>query len=270
MTKVAIVGAAGRMGRLLMRGTLEASDLALAAALEGPEHPDLGTDAGTLCGASACGLALEAVGAPSLARAELVIDFSLPEGTRALLQTAQTQALVVGVTGLETADRAALSQYAQRAPVVVASNFSTGINVLVGLVSQAAAMLPDHDLEIVEMHHNRKQDAPSGTAHSLARAAAEARGQRPEDHTLYGRQGNIGPRVAREIGVHALRGGDVAGEHTVYLAGAGERLALGHLATSRQAFADGALRAARWVVKQPPGLYSMQDVMGFSRRTSGT
>ncbi len=255
MIPVAVNGAAGRMGRLLVAGITAAPDLELVAAFEGRDHTQLGETLG--------GVALQTVDAPAVARARVLIDFSLPAGTRTLLHFVTDQALVCGVTGLDDLTQGALQAHSGSAAVVVASNFSTGVNVLLGLVSQAAATLADHDLEIVEMHHNRKRDAPSGTAQSLAQAAADARAIALDDHAVHGRRGDVGPRAPGEIGLHALRGGDVAGEHTVYLAGAGERLALSHLATSRQAFADGALRAARWAASQAPGRYDMQDVLGF-------
>jgi 4-hydroxy-tetrahydrodipicolinate reductase len=248
------------MGRLLIAGTLASPELRLSAAID---RAETGVDAGEFVGSAACGVTITDLAETSLANTDVVVDFSLPAGTQDLMQRVTDQALVIGVTGLDDRTQALLRQHSERAPVVVASNFSTGINVLLGLVAQAAGMLRDYDLEIVEMHHNRKRDAPSGTARSLAEAAAQARGVDLQAHVLYGRQGDLGPRPSGQIAVHALRGGDIAGEHTVYLAGGGERLALSHLATSRQAFADGALRAAGWAVRQPPGFYSMRDVLGF-------
>jgi len=189
--------------------------------------------------------------------AQVVIDFSLPQGTAELLRTVELP-LVVGTTGLDSATEAALRAHAERHPVVWASNFSTGVNLLFELVRTASSALPDYDLEIVEMHHRHKVDAPSGTARSLAQAASEGRGS-----VVHGREGHTGERPPGEIGMHALRGGDVAGEHMVYLAGPGERLQLGHLATSRRSFAEGAIRAARWVVGKPPKLYTMREVLGL-------
>ncbi|MCB9764897.1 MAG: 4-hydroxy-tetrahydrodipicolinate reductase [Alphaproteobacteria bacterium] len=251
------------MGRLLTAGVLGHDQLQLAAATERAGHPNLGGDVGHLCGKWHAGVALETPSPDVLERARVVIDFSLPEGTRVLVDALGGQALVVGTTGLEGADRQRLREYAERAPVVLASNFSTGVNLLLGLVKRAARLLPDYDVEIVEMHHRHKRDAPSGTALSLGRAVAIGRGQSLDALAVHGREGLVGARPDREIGFHALRGGDVAGEHTVYLAGPGERLQLGHLATSREAFAGGALRAAVWLADQPPGLYSMQDVLGL-------
>ncbi len=261
--RVAISGAAGQMGQLLLAGTIRASDLTLSAALDRGDHPDQGKDAGSLCGLWPTSVPLGVLSPLTLSDTDVVVDFSLPAGTRELLGAAGGQALVIGVTGLDQDLTDALHAYAKRAPVLIATNFSTGVNVLLGLVEQAAGILSDYDLEIVEMHHNRKRDAPSGTACSLAEAGARGRGVDLVGRTVHGRHGEPGPRSQGEIGLHAVRGGDIAGEHTVYLAGSGERLALTHLATSRAAFADGALRAARWVHGKPPGLYTMPQVLGF-------
>lgn len=263
IARVAISGAAGHMGRLLLAETIRASDLVLSAALDRGNHPDQGADAGPLCGLWPTRIPLGVISPLTLSDTDVVVDFSLPAGTAELLVAAGGQALIIGVTGLDADQTAAVHAYAKRAPVVMATNFSTGVNVLLGLVEQAAGILADYDLEIVEMHHNRKRDAPSGTAKSLALAGARGRGVTLEGREVHGRQGALGPRSQGEIGLHAVRGGDVAGEHTVYLAGGGERLSLTHLATSRHAFVEGALRAARWAVSQPPGLYSMVDVLGF-------
>ncbi|MCB9795610.1 MAG: 4-hydroxy-tetrahydrodipicolinate reductase [Alphaproteobacteria bacterium] len=263
MISVGVQGAAGRMGRLLVAGIMEAEDLQLGAMIERRAHPELGKDAGQLAGQPRMGVLLGPMGGQGHQGCDVIIDFSLPEGTRALLDSAPGCALVIGTTGLGDALRADLRAYAERHPVVLASNFSTGVNLLLGLVAQAAALAPDYHVEIVEMHHRHKVDAPSGTALSLGRAVAEARGQSLSSLAVHGREGRTGARSDQEIGFHSLRGGDVAGEHTVYLAGPGERLSLGHLATSRSAFAGGALRAARWVVGQAPGLYDMQDVLGL-------
>ena len=239
--RVAVNGAAGRMGRVLVDLVEQAPDLELSG--QGEHSAPLGPE--------------------PLAATDVVIDFSLPQGTHALLGVLDGQALVVGTTGLGPATLALLQAYSARAPVVFASNYSTGVTLLFGLAAQAASVLSDYHVEIVEMHHARKRDAPSGTALSLGRVIAEARCVDLDERARHGREGEVGPRTQAEIGFHAVRGGDVAGEHTVYLAGPGERLMLGHLATSRQAFATGAIRAARWVPGQPPGLYDMQDVLGL-------
>lgn len=261
--RVAINGAAGRMGRILLASALVDEGVRLVAATDRPSHPSRGVDAGQLCGKWTTGISLDTPRPGIYDAADVVVDFSLPEGVPPLLEQLRGQALVLGTTGLDDAQRALVEGYALRAPVVMASNFSTGVNLLLGLVSQAARLLPDYDVEIVEMHHRHKRDAPSGTALSLGQAVAKARGESLEVVAQHGRHGLLGPRTDVEIGIHALRGGDVAGEHTVYLAGAGERLCLGHLATSRESFGNGALRAAHWALGQAPGLYDMQDVLGL-------
>lgn len=194
-------------------------------------------------------------------QAQVVIDFSLAPGPLELIKGLQGQALVTGCTGLDAEQTAALQAYAARGPLLWASNFSSGMNLLFELAAQAARSLPDYHLEIVEMHHGLKKDAPSGSALTLAQGCAAARGVDLQEQLRHGRQGHTGTRTAKEIGMHALRGGDVAGEHTLYLAGPGERLMLGHLTTSRTAFAGGAVRAARWLVGKKPGAYTMGQVL---------
>lgn len=199
------------------------------------------------------------------ADAEVVVDFSAPSALEAALPHLGAAALVTGTTGLSEAIEAALRARAHEGVVVAAANFSTGVALLNDLVARAAAALPDYDLEIVEAHHRFKRDAPSGTARVLARAAATARGVVLDDVAVHGREGDTGPRVAGSIGVHAVRGGDTVGDHTVWLAGDGERVELRHVATSRDTFARGALRAARWTRGRPPGAYDLRDVLGLVR-----
>jgi 4-hydroxy-tetrahydrodipicolinate reductase len=261
MNRIGINGAAGRMGQLLCARVLGAEDLHLEVATDLAQFS--GKDVGEMVGMGPRSIRLTCPEPGGYANCDVVVDFSLAEGTTKLLTVLGNQALVVGTTGLTEASAMELGHHARRNPVVLAANFSTGVNVLLSLVEQAARLLPDYDMEIVEMHHSRKRDAPSGTALALAKAAADARGVDPSETVVYGRVGDAGPRPKGEIGVHAIRGGDIAGEHRVFLCGPGERLELGHVATSRAAFADGALRAARWLKGQPPGLYSMQDVLGL-------
>jgi 4-hydroxy-tetrahydrodipicolinate reductase len=262
MIRIGINGAAGRMGQLLCARVLSSSDLQLCVATDLPKFS--GKDVGEMVGLGARGIALAQPEPGGYSNCDVVVDFSLAEGTVKLLRCLGKQALVVGTTGLNEDSATALGRHAQNNAVVLAANFSTGVNVLLGLAAQAAKLLPDHDIEIVEMHHSRKRDAPSGTALALAKAICDARGVDPSEKVVYGRAGDAGPRPKGEIGVHALRGGDIAGEHTISLSGPGERLELGHFATSRAAFADGALQAARWLKGRPVGLYSMQDVLGLS------
>lgn len=243
MTRVIIHGSRGRMGRAL-----------LACAERLPEIETVGeVDQGD---------DLEAV----IDRADVVVDFSLHHAvpTVAKLCGRYGKALVSGTTGLKDEERAELEAAARLVPVVWASNFSTGVNTLFWLTRKAASILgPSYDLEVVEMHHRLKQDAPSGTATTLAEILAEVRGQQLDQVARHGRQGVVGARTDEEIGVHALRGGDVVGDHTVIFATSGERVELTHKASSRDTFANGALRAAAWVRSQSPGLYDMQAVLGL-------
>jgi 4-hydroxy-tetrahydrodipicolinate reductase len=250
------------MGRLVCGEVLAAHDLRLVAAVgrHGPEH---GTDVGTLCGRAPAGLTVSELAEGELAAADVVIDFSLPEALEKALPGLGRAALVTGTTGLSEAQRAALDARAEVAPVLAAANFSVGVNLLLGLVRKAAAALPDFDVEIVEAHHRHKIDAPSGTALALGGAVAEARGVDLDALAVHGRKGRTGERPPGQIGFHALRGGDVAGEHTVSLLGTGERLSLSHAASSRAVFAAGAVRAARWVCGRAPGRYHMADVLGL-------
>lgn len=258
--RVAVLGS-GRMGRLVIQEVLEAPDLTLAEVLTRPGSDAIGTDAGVLVGKPACGVLVE--GLTRAPQADVVVDFSLPAGLDAALDLLSGAALVSGTTGLSPETTAKLNRYAQRAPVLHAANFSTGVNLLLDLVERAARALPDYDIEVVEAHHRHKRDAPSGTALALGRAAARGRGITLEDHLVHGRQGETGERPAGQIGMHALRLGDVAGEHTVWLAGPGERVAIGHIATSRATFARGAVLAARWLAGRPAGAYRMAQVLGL-------
>jgi len=206
---------------------------------------------------------LEAV----LGSSDVVIDFSLPEATLGVmgLCAQQRKPLVLGTTGHHAELRTQLANGSWPIPIVWAANYSTGVNTLFWLTGKAAEILgPDFDLEVVEMHHRHKQDAPSGTATTLAEILARARQQHLSEVARHGRVGITGARTRAEIGLHALRGGDVVGDHTVIFAATGERLELTHKASSRETFAQGALRAARWVVGKPPGIYSMQDVLGLA------
>jgi 4-hydroxy-tetrahydrodipicolinate reductase len=255
--RVIVHGAAGRMGRTLVEAVRAAGDLELVAALDRPDHPDLGREV-------APGIKLGADASAVLRSADVAIDFSLPAAAAALAEQASQAeiALVIATTGLEAPQQARVRAAAARVPIVMAPNFSIGVNVLLALVAEAARLLPDYDVDILECHHGTKVDAPSGTALALGRAVAAARGQDFDAVAVYRREGQIGVRRPGSIGMQTLRLGDSPGEHTVYFAGPGERIELGSRALSRANFASGACRAARWVIGKPPGLYSMRDVMG--------
>lgn len=197
---------------------------------------------------------------------DVVIDFSSHNATAAItaLCAAHHKAMVIGTTGHSSQDRSHITDLSSQIPMVVSSNFSMGVNILFWLTRKAAEILgPGFDLEILEMHHRHKRDAPSGTARTLAEILANVRQKQVEAVIRHGRSGIVGERTEAEIGIHSLRGGDVVGDHTVIFAGAGERVELAHKASSRETFANGALRAAQWVVNQNPGLYDMQDVLGL-------
>jgi 4-hydroxy-tetrahydrodipicolinate reductase len=269
MMRVAVPGCAGRMGRALVQAVSAAEDMTLSGASEARGSAAVGGDAGLCAGLSPLDVEVTDDLDRLLEGADGVIDFTLPEVTGVLVPRCAGRGLplVVGTTGLTEAHRATLEDAAGRIPVVFAPNMSIGVNVLLRLVQEAARLLgPAYDLEIVEAHHNRKVDAPSGTALALARALAEATGdQGPlEQRGCYSRHGQIGARPPRQIGIQTVRGGDLVGEHTVMYLGHGERLELTHRASSRQTFARGAVRALRWAAGRPPGLYSMQDVLGLS------
>jgi 4-hydroxy-tetrahydrodipicolinate reductase len=257
--RLGVVGASGRMGRAVIR-LASADGIAIAWAVAATE---VDRDAGELAGLGSLGVrVVEGLGLVDLAAADVVIDFSAPKVTGALapLAAACGVAMVTGTTGLDEAARDAVAGAAARIPVLAEPNMSVGVHVLARMVAEAAVALDDFDIEIVETHHGAKIDAPSGTALRLADVAARARGG--ETHQVHGRQGKPGVRPKSDIGMHAVRGGDVIGDHVVHLFGGGERLELTHRATSRDVFAHGALRAARWIVGKPAGAYTLRDVLG--------
>ncbi len=261
--RIGVLGATGRMGRRVIALASEADDLQVMAAVAHEGSEAEGVDAGLLAGVGPIGVAVHPPTEGVFADCDVVIDFSLPEGTLQALPLLGGAALVSGVTGLSAEGEAQVQARAEQAPVLVAGNFSTGANVLAHLVEAAARALPAHDIEVVEAHHRRKADAPSGTALLLGRAAAKGRGLDHDAAAIHGREGHTGLRPSDQIGYHAIRGGDVVGDHTVWLAGEGDRLLLGHVATSRDTFAHGALRAARWLHGKAPGMYTMAQVLGL-------
>ena len=265
--KIGIAGAAGRMGRMLAAAVVETPGAELAGGLERGDHPALGTDVAAGAGLAACGGTIGDDAEALFAVANVVLDFTTP-GTLLMLAPLAAgagKAYVVGTTGLGDDHFAALAEAARSVPIVQAANMSIGVNLLLGLIAEAATALgPDYDLEIVEMHHRHKVDAPSGTALAFGEAAAAARGQRLADLSVRSRDGHTGKRPAGAIGFASLRGGDVVGEHQAIFAGDGERIELGHKASSRAVFARGAVRAALWTASRPPGLYGMRHVLGFA------
>lgn len=264
--RIGITGAAGRMGRMLVLEVLASAEAELAGGIERPGHPSLGDDIAALAGAPACGQRLGDDAAALFAAADAVIDFSAPDAVAAHARlAAQTgTALVVGVTGLAAEHQAALAAAGRVVPVVQAANMSVGVNLLLGLTRKVAATLgADYDIEIVEMHHRHKVDAPSGTALALGEAAAAGRQVALAEVAVRSRDGHTGARQSGAIGFATLRGGDVVGEHSVIFAAEGERIELTHKASSRAVFAKGAVRAALWTAGRPPGVYGMADVLGL-------
>jgi 4-hydroxy-tetrahydrodipicolinate reductase len=254
------------MGRLLLALARDDARLAVVGAVEAPNHPSVGRDAGEIAGGAALGVriadALDAVCRPE----HVVLDFTAPAATlvHAGIAAERGAALVVGTTGFDAGQRRALDDVARRTRTVLAPNMSVGVTVLTELVTAAARLLgASFDAEIVELHHHAKKDAPSGTALALGRAIAAARGLDFDAAAVLAREGVVGARRPDEIGIVALRAGDAVGDHTVVFGGLGERIELTHRAQSRECLARGALRAALWVAGRPPGVYSMRDVLGL-------
>lgn len=264
--RVGVVGCAGRMGRAVLHEVLAAPDLVLAGGVERSGHPELGRDLGLLAGAPAAGVVAQDDLGALLATADALIDFSAPEASleHARACAERGRPLVIGTTGFSAEQDLELSRLAGQFPLLVAPNMSLGVNLLLLLTKQVAQALgPEFDIEILEMHHRQKRDAPSGTALALGRAAAEGRNIRLEEAAIRVRDGLTGPRQRGTIGFATLRGGDVVGDHTVIFAGDGERIVLQHLAADRRIYARGAVAAARWLVGRPPGRYGMRDVLGL-------
>lgn len=266
--RLAVLGASGRMGSMLVRAACEHPDAQVVGAVERPGSPAIGEDAGTLAGCSALGIAVTDAIGPLLTEIDGILDFTVPDATAALAPLAARHGLVhvVGTTGLGDAEFGALHGAARSgARIVQSGNMSLGVNLLAVLVRQAAQALgPDWDVEIVEMHHRMKIDAPSGTALLLGEAAAEGRAVPLAAHSARGRDGHTGARRDGDIGFASLRGGTVVGDHTVVFAGAGERIELTHRAEDRGLFARGAVAAALWAAGRPAGFYSMADVLGLA------
>jgi 4-hydroxy-tetrahydrodipicolinate reductase len=266
MIKVIVIGAAGRMGRRLVVNIVESNDLKLAGAIEAVECSLVGQDAGVTAGVGPSGVMITTDLSAVIAEADAIIDFSIGNVVaNAQLAVDAGCSVVIGTTALSDDDKATLTKMAKAGGrIVQAPNMSVGVNVLFHLCSQVTDILGDeYDIEIVEMHHNQKKDAPSGTAVRLAEVIVEARKLSYEKDVVHGREGMVGARKPNEIGMHAVRGGDVVGDHTVTFATGGERVELTHKASSRDTFAKGALRATRFLATAEAGLYDMQDVLGL-------
>jgi 4-hydroxy-tetrahydrodipicolinate reductase len=261
--RIALVGVNGRMGRALVQAVQEDVLSLLTAAYVRTGSSLVGVDIGEVAGSGRLGVLLS--DQLDVHQWDVLIDFTRPEACMAYMQACvnANKPMVIGTTGFSESELQAMQQAAQHIPIVFAPNFSVGVNLLLGLVAQAAKVLHDYDIEIIEAHHRFKVDAPSGTALRLGQAAADALGRDLNACAVYGREGITGERDRQQIGFATVRGGDVVGDHTVLFAGLGERVELTHKASSRLTFAQGAVRAAHWVKNREAGLYDMQDVLGL-------
>lgn len=263
---IAIAGAGGRMGRVLIEAAREATDIELLAATEYAGSAFIGMDAGELAGIGRNGVVIRESLEQAGARPDTVIDFTRPEPTLSHLAWCRAHGvrMVIGTTGFDADGRAAIADAARDIPIVFAANFSVGVNLCLGLLDTAARVLGDGvDIEIIEAHHRHKVDAPSGTALRMGEVVAAALGRDLRECAVYGREGHTGERDRRTIGFETIRAGDIVGEHTVMFADIGERVEITHKASSRMTFARGAMRAASWLADREPGLYDMQDVLGL-------
>jgi 4-hydroxy-tetrahydrodipicolinate reductase len=264
--RIAIAGASGRMGRILLEATLKDPDFRLAAAFDHPGSVVIGQDAGLLVGQSAADIQVTADTRAGLAGSDCLIDFTRPEGTLAHLKYCEAAgvAMVIGTTGFDAAGKARIAEAARRIPIVFAPNMAVGVNLVFHLLSVAAQSLRDgYDVEIIEAHHRMKVDAPSGTALRMGEVIASAQGKTLADCATYGREGHTGERDGAAIGFATVRGGDIVGDHTAMFCGTGERIEISHRAASRMPYALGSLRAARFLAVRENGLFDMQHVLGF-------
>ena len=263
--KIAIAGATGRMGKMLIEAVLNTPDAQLVGALEHTGSTQVGEDAGAFLGKKT-GVTITTDIAAALSDAEYLIDFTRPEGTMAHLAVAQKTGskMIIGTTGLNAEQLDSLKIASKNLAIVFAPNMSVGVNVTFKLLEVAAKMLSEgYDIEVIEAHHRHKVDAPSGTALRMGEVIAEALGEKLDEVAVYAREGHTGERKQGSIGFATIRGGDIVGDHTVLFAGEGERIEISHKSSSRQSYAQGSLRAARFLQKQPTGLFDMQDVLGL-------
>lgn len=266
--RVAIAGAGGRMGRQLIQAADGIPGVKLTVALGRHGSSSCGMDAGTLAGLPPLGLTVTTEADAQADAFDVLVDFTRPAGLLAMLEVClrHNKALVTGTTGLDETARAALQRAAEQIPIVFSANFSIGVNVMLRVLEKVSAVMGDYcDIEIVEAHHRHKVDAPSGTALAMGETIARATGRDLQTCAVWARHGHTGERPAGAIGFATLRAGDIVGEHTAIFADIGERLEISHRASSRMTFASGALHAARWVMQQPPGLYSMTDVLALDK-----
>ncbi len=267
MIKIAVTGAAGRMGGRIITAIHEAEGMELAGACERTGHDMIGQDAGLIAGCGELGVRICGDLAAAMETAEVLIDFTFPDVTLQNMAVCADlgKMIVIGSTGFTPEQRAEAETLAAKIPVVLAPNMSVGVNACFKLLKETAKILGDgFDVEIVELHHNKKKDSPSGTAVRMGEVVAEALGRDYNQVANYHREGMCGERSKEEIGMQTVRGGDIVGEHTVYFIGMGERIEISHRAMSRDMFARGAVRAAGWLAGKKPGMYDMQDVLGLN------
>jgi len=265
-TKVIIVGAAGRMGKRFIALSIETGDFDIVGAVEMPDHPDLGKDAGLIAGVGQ--LNLDITDTYPITDANVVVDFSLPDAITKTLDFCVKNKipLVSGQTGLNASQKEQVSKASQAIPILYTTNMSVGMNVLFSLVGKAASMLgEEYDIEIIEQHHRFKKDAPSGSALTIAEKICDATGRNIDESLINGREGKEALRKKGEIGMHAIRAGDITGIHSVIFSCLGETVTINHTAHSRDTFIRGSLRAAKWIVNQKPSLYSMVDLLGLTK-----
>lgn len=265
-TRIAINGAAGRMGKCLIQAVEQTEGLVLSAAIDRPESTLIGADAGELAGVGKLGVAITSDVAQAATDSDVFIDFTLPEVTMALIPhcVANDCRLVIGTTGFSAEQKQAIEEAAQQTATVLAPNMSVGVNLSLKLLDIAARVLGDDvDIEVIEAHHRHKVDAPSGTALRMGEVVADALGRDLDKCAIYGREGRTGERDRETIGFATVRAGDIVGDHTVLFAAEGERVEITHKASSRMTFANGAMRASSWLMNQQSGLYDMQDVLGL-------
>ena len=265
--KVGVIGAGGRMGRMLIEAVQDNSQTTLNAAIERQGSSLVGADAGEVAAIGRLEVQIVDDLKAVINDIDVLIDFSLPDATEQNMQicAANSVAMVIGTTGFNEQQEQVLAKASEKIAIVYAGNYSTGVNLSLKLLSMAAKTFgEDADVEVIEAHHKHKIDAPSGTAYMMAEAVAEARGQNLKDVAVYGREGQTGERKAGTIGIHAIRGGEIIGDHTVMFIADGEVVEITHRARARMTFAAGAVRAATWVIKQEVGQYNMQDVLGLN------
>jgi 4-hydroxy-tetrahydrodipicolinate reductase len=268
LLKVAITGAAGRMGKMLIQDLARHEDCLLVGATVNDNDPARGMDAGEIAGIGRTGVILTHQARAAFEKADVVIDFTTPSASleHCLLANMYNTTLVIGTTGFNDTQKQMLIDHGKRVPIVGSPNMSMGVNILIALSQYLSTILDErYDVEILEMHHRYKADAPSGTALALGAAAARGRGINIDEHSITSRDGQTGARPQGNIGFAALRGGDVIGDHHVIFAGDGERIEIAHKASNRHIYASGAIKAAKWVVGKEPKLYTMRDVLGLER-----